>query len=447
MNPVKLPKEVLNLFPMWEYRCPCCGTYIESDKAFCPKCKTAFDEKKWRVAPRFLKSYDAMSYYAHKVLAPKLSSEQRKLLFKYFTELFSDGFESGDFSEWTGTATAINGTNNVVDYWAHHGTHSYECDMPSGYDKAYIWRDLSGTSQENIRFYIKITGASFSDGDKFSIVSTHRVGNFKIAEIGIINSTRQLYLTYQDNSFSSPTNTSSTTLELDTEYCIELEVIAEDNTHGTWRVYVDGTEIADITVENSLFNYMYGYANRVIFGTNNYSGTPTATFLFDCVVVADTYTGPETTEQTYTKTWSTDALFKKLGISKALSVDTSFQKQDVPKTFDVDAALQKRAIIQKQIDALFKRLDRLESFTVDACFGALLTQTMSRQIDVVFKKLDATKAFGLDVYFGPVATEAYVETFALDVMFAYKVRLPELWLDENGKMVLNISKPYTWVGS
>ncbi len=98
-------------------------------------------------------------------------------------------------------------------------------------------------------------------------------------------------------------------------------------------------------------------------------------------------------------------------------------------------------------DALFKRFDILKSFALDARFGALMTQTISRQIDVLLKRVDATKTFGLDAYFGPAEAETYMRDFALDVIFAYKVRLPELWLDENGKLVLNISKPYTWVGT
>jgi hypothetical protein len=84
---------------------------------------------------------------------------------------------------------------------------------------------------------------------------------------------------------------------------------------------------------------------------------------------------------------------------------------------------------------------------VDACFGALMTQTISKQIDVVLKKLDAAATFGLDAYFGAVAAETYAKSFGLSVIFAYRVRLPELWLDENGKLVLNVSKPYTWVGT
>ena len=84
---------------------------------------------------------------------------------------------------------------------------------------------------------------------------------------------------------------------------------------------------------------------------------------------------------------------------------------------------------------------------MDARFGALITQTLSKQIDVLLKKVDETATFGLDTCFGSVEAETYAKSFGLNAVFAYKVRLPELWLDEDGKIVLNISKPYTWVGT
>ena len=122
-----------------------------------------------------------------------------------------------------------------------------------------------------------------------------------------------------------------------------------------------------------------------------------------------------------------------MGIPKTLNVDAAFQKQDIQETFGIDAEFLKRDIVK--------------SFTVDARFGALMTHTISKEIDVLLKKLDLTKNFRLDTYFGSGEAETYSKTFGVSVIFAYKVRLPELWLDENGKIVLNISKPYTWVGS
>ncbi|MFN3329236.1 MAG: hypothetical protein ACK40U_10400, partial [Fervidobacterium pennivorans] len=41
----------------------------------------------------------------------------------FATEIFSDGFESGDFSAWTGTAQS-SGTVTVVTENPHHGTYS-----------------------------------------------------------------------------------------------------------------------------------------------------------------------------------------------------------------------------------------------------------------------------------------------------------------------------------
>ena len=128
----------------------------------------------------------------------------------------------------------------------------------------------------------------------------------------------------------------------------------------------------------------------------------------------------------------------------------------------MDSTFQKSFTTQKQLDTLFKKLDKLEtfgvdtgflkrnaikSFALDARFSALMTKTISKQIDALLKRLDATKTFGLDTYFGQAEAETYARTFGLDIILAYKVRLPELWLDENGKLVLNISKPYTWVGT
>jgi hypothetical protein len=148
-----------------------------------------------------------------------------------------------------------------------------------------------------------------------------------------------------------------------------------------------------------------------------------------------------------TTTFGVDSALKKTDITKSLAADTTFQKQDLPKIFSLDTAFQLSSVAQKQVDSLFKKLDASENFAVDALFVALMTHTISKQVDVLLKKLDEIASFGLDTRFGQVEAETYSRSFGLSVIFAYRVRLPELWLDENGKMVLNISKPYVWVGT
>jgi hypothetical protein len=449
MIPVKLPKEVLSLFPTWEYRCPRCSTYVESNISFCPNCKMPFDKKKWRVPPRFFKSHEAMSEYAHNVLAPKLSPEQRKLLFKYFTELFSDGFESGNFDAWSNTGTGGGATIDVEDVHPHHETYNaIYGSLIDANDFAIAVKTLvSEQSEIYMRAYLQFAtvpqsttiqdiGCSFANVTSAGILwsGLQKVG----ADVywGVEAVVGGTWTSYLEAVASNPV--------ADTWYCVEI-YLKVDGAAGIVKLWVDGSlkvEQTDLDTDNR------GNVKDIKLGAYlNATEGASITMYSDCVVVADTYIGPETTEQTYTKTWTTDSLFKKLAIPKALSVDTAFQKQDIPKTFGLDATFQKSFIIQKQIDALFKRFDILKSFAVDARFGALMTQTISRQIDILLKKLDLTKNFGLDVYFGPFEAETYAKTFALDAIFAYKVRLPELWLDENGKIVLNISKPYTWVGT
>ena len=424
MISLKLPKEVLDLFPMWEYRCRNCGTIYGEPKQVCIKCGTPIDLIKDRIPPRFMKNHKAMSNYAHKILAPKLSPEQRNLLFKYFTELFSDGFESGDFSAWTATSNV-----SIVESPVHHG--DYACKGTSG-GNHYVQKDLASSYPIlYTRWYMRFETTPDVYHDLFTYQTT---GASVLFRFGAWNSggDHRWYV-----NITGTQDIYSETISASQWYCFECLYDVTNDSHKFWR---DGDLL--ITINKAVATE----AQRIVIGIHNAGDWPPETYI-DCVVVADTYVGPEAAAQTYTKTWTTDALFKKLGIPKTLSVDTAFQKQDIPKAFGLDATFQKSFIIQKQIDALFKRFDILKSFAVDARFGALMTQTISRQIDVLLKKLDLTKNFGLDVYFGPVEAETYAKTFALDAIFAYKVRLPELWLDENGKIVLNISKPYTWVGS
>ncbi len=468
MIPVKLPKEVLNLFPMWEYRCPSCSTYVESGRSFCPNCKMSFDERKWRIPPRFLKSHGAMSEYAHKVLVPKLSPEQRQLLLRYFTEFLNSGWEDSggsditDGGKWSGSTTGGGASITVQSTQVHHGTYAAEATRSAAESWAVVYKELdSGQSILYHRAYVRFT-ATPASGNFEQIMGIMDLGmTYHLATCELYNDsgTVKWRLHYfLDASADNYALSSTPTISTDQWYCIELYFKQSSGSDdGEVKLYVDGTErISQTNLDNDSQSAQNSYCGIYSSATLDF------TCYYDCVVVADTYIGPESVTQTYTKTWQADTLFQKLGIQKSLSLDTAFQKQDIPVTLSLDAAFQKDFTIQKQIDALLQKLDILEtfgidvdflkrdvirSFAVDASFSALATRTISRQIDVLLRRLDLPRTFGLDVYFGSVAAETYGKTFGLDVVFAYKVRLPDLWLDEEGRIVLNISKPYMWVGS
>jgi hypothetical protein len=306
--------------------------------------------------------------------------------------------------------------------YPHHGTYGFTSSLDSGIDAG--WANL----YESITYdpaYMRVENARFTnfpdDNGK-----TQRVlgfgygtssGGHTYAGVYNDNGTMKWFIRYLDDGWAwhNAYQSSGDAPQEDTNYTLELAVGSGDG-DGWARLYVDGELLVEATgIDNDTISLTHAWLG---FAYSKADSGETADFYADCAVIADTYIGPETTEQTYTKTWTTDALFKKLDKLESFGVDVDFFKRNV-----------------------------IKSFALDACFGALMTQTISRKIDVLLKRLDATKTFGLNAHFGQAEAETYARTFGLDIIFAYKVRLPELWLDENGKLVLNISKPYTWVGT
>jgi len=292
--PVKLPKEVLNLFPTWEYRCPCCSTYVESNVSLCPNCKTPFNENKWRVPPRFLKNPEAMSEYAHKVLVPKLTQKQRELLFQYFTEIFSDGFESGDLSAWD-VSFADDGCSVVGSDTTHphHGSYNLKATIYAGCSArwAAAGKQLNGVYNP---VHIRAMNCVFENEPDTS--DTYRVMSFSNDERGAAaayagikyyNSAWRWWVYVRDNG--SFVNYYGGTVNFDTEYCMEFCVYRDSST-GYARLYVNGSlEVQATGLNNSDRNL--NYAN--VGFTYSAAGSSQGIFYADCVVVADTYIGPE----------------------------------------------------------------------------------------------------------------------------------------------------------
>lgn len=376
---MRIPFWLLRLLPMWDYVCPACKKNVEKSSEKCPHCEESYGSP-LRIPPTILKDKKRLEDYVHRYIFPRISKAQRDYLVQYFTELFSDGFESGDFSEWTGTSESP-----AVVEEPHCGTYSVRRDSQG--DRAYAYLP-SSYSIVYFRIYWKT--------DTLPSTDTHTM------PLRIYNSEGiSLHLYYEDVggtkrwrlevSETGDDDIYEQTVSTNTWYCIEVCYDATNDIHKLW---IDDVE--RISFSSSVSTLMGRVSVGNYFESDFYSHNE----YIDCVVVADTYLGPES--EIYTKTWTTDTLFKKLGITKSLAADTAFQKRNISET---------------------------------------------AQVDVLFKKLDLTNNFGLDAHFGLVEAGTYTKTFGVSAIFAYKVRLPELWLDENGNLVLNISKPYTWVGT
>jgi len=117
---------------------------------------------------------------------------------------------------------------------------------------------------------------------------------------------------------------------------------------------------------------------------------------------------------TYTKTWQTDTLFKKLGITETVGLDVALKKQDIPEQFAVDADFLKTVTETADLDTLFKKLGIEKAADIDVLLKALgITRTAD--VDILFKKLDLLKTFGVDVN---LIKQNIIKSFGIDAKFA-----------------------------
>jgi len=156
---MKVPYWLLRLLPMWEYICPACRKEVKKNSHRCPHCGERFPLA-IRVPPSFLKNPKKLEAHVHKYIFPKVSPFHRAYLTQFFTEIFSDGFESGDFSAWTGTAKSSGETCEVESADPHHGTYNAKFYSDGGWNQyAYCYKDITGQTIIYARTYFKETTA------------------------------------------------------------------------------------------------------------------------------------------------------------------------------------------------------------------------------------------------------------------------------------------------
>jgi len=245
-----------------------------------------FDESKWRIPPPFLSSYDKLSEFVHSYLIPRVDKKTQELLRKYFTRLFMDDFESGDFSAWDGTFISTGETAEVVTTDPHHGSYhaKFTCDGSSSGEYAFVYKTVSETVLYT-RAYFKILTSLPASGKYYRLIQYRTDGHSNFANLGIVNSAGTIY--WQIDCFAG-TDRYQYDIQLGTWYC--LEFYAKVNTaSGELKGYINGEELLSLTADFSGDTVI----NRVEVGERYSSGQTAHTIYVDCVVVADTYIGEE----------------------------------------------------------------------------------------------------------------------------------------------------------
>jgi hypothetical protein len=195
--------------------------------------------------------------------------------------IFSDGFESGDFSAWTSTS----GTPTIVTSPVHHGTYAARFDASA----EYITKTFTAVNLIYVRVYFQSANYPGSNTDD----------RFTVFRVGTTGGTYPHFIQWRRDSYGnvcwrvSPVGGATRNIynpapTLNTWYCVEI-MCKIGTTDGEARTYINGVEV---DAQTGLNNAGGGSIDKVQVGLTSVVGTvPTTTE--DCVVVADTYIGPE----------------------------------------------------------------------------------------------------------------------------------------------------------
>jgi hypothetical protein len=207
----------------------------------------------------------------------------RLVSFASATVIFADGFESGNFSAWTGVKTY---SPEIVSDVVHDGSYAAFCNN-TGIRVCY--KEVMPVNHLFIRAYYKFGAMSvewaihglgyFVEHDMVQIVAmfaiAHITGSNYFWWFEAINGTD-----LQDVS------SSSFTLDVNHWYCMELEMFV-DGSAGYTKLYVDGVLAASL---DGVDNDYYGPIGRAGAG-QVFESRNNEPVWWDCCVIADSYIG------------------------------------------------------------------------------------------------------------------------------------------------------------
>jgi len=212
----------------------------------------------------------------------------------FATEIFSDGFESGDFSQWD----SVGGSAEVQSSVVYQG--SYAARFYADYATAY--KTISETEVYE-RFYVRWSSNPAS-GETFQFGGVFISGNpASCAMLKNDGGTIKWGIQYRGNDYAQHEEYAATpNPTTDTWYCVE--VYFKSNTAGGAKLWVDGNEV--LTISGTTIG---ATADRAYACSYYTSGSSTPNIYVDCVVVADTYIGPISgaQEKTFTLTETAQA--------------------------------------------------------------------------------------------------------------------------------------------
>jgi hypothetical protein len=204
---------------------------------------------------------------------------------------FSDGFESGSFSAWSGTYKTVGETALVVNSLAHHGVDSarFTSDGSTAYESVYCYKTISALSEVYSRGYFYISQSGIVQaGDRFYFIQS-RAGSIGVAWVGWRQTASGLRWELMiRNGAGYVSAYSSSVPALKSWYSVELHW--KKGVSGGADLWIDGALTCSLTGKDTS---AYGDVNSVRFGLPEIQNCGPTTIYCDCSVINNAYIGKE----------------------------------------------------------------------------------------------------------------------------------------------------------
>jgi hypothetical protein len=197
--------------------------------------------------------------------------------------VFADGFESGNFASWSGTAGSPTVVNSPVSSPVYCGNYALQCDASN----EFVYKTISGYSTVYARFYVRMNALPGNGGSVKVAIGRDTVGNALWELYFERSSTGTLRIKLRSSVPSVSSQLYNYVYAVDTWYCFEVEY--SQSAAGEYRVWLNGDPILSRTgVDTSSRQF-----GRLDVGILWSSYAVTFTTYVDCVVIDQSYVGPE----------------------------------------------------------------------------------------------------------------------------------------------------------
>ena len=229
----------------------------------------------------------------------QLTMESNHGLVAVFVEdiLFSDGFESGDLSAWSGPTTTSGESAIVAGDMPHSGSFAgeFSTNGDGGVERSYVTANVGG-SDVYVRGYFNIqAGLPMADtDDRFNLYS-FMTGTTTLASLSVRHAGGQdvWSITSIDGVYYAGTGPA-----MDQWYSVEF-YIHIGTSDGELALWVDGTPVFDQTGLNMGSSDVTSIRNGLVYVN---AVTENVELINDDVAISDTYIGPLSETPQYTLT-------------------------------------------------------------------------------------------------------------------------------------------------